>query len=109
MGQETVQTTNRRHTLALRFGDALLQAGHTAIPNLVLDRYAELGISPAEMMFIIHIWRYWWTERNPYPALATVAGRMGVSRRQMTNYTQSLKRKGYLRVRERHMAGSGQV
>ena len=61
------------------------------------------------MMFIIHIWQYWWTEKDPYPSLKTIAAKMDVTRRQVRNYTQSLKAKGLLQVRERILPGLGQV
>ena len=73
------------YKIAVRFGDAVLQAGFTSVPNLVLNHYAQLGISPAEMMFTIHVWQYWWTGKDPYPSLNAVADKMSVTRRQVRN------------------------
>ncbi len=101
-------TESRSPKLVVRFGDELLQAGHTAVPNLVLNHYAELGITLPEMMFIIHVWQFWWTERNPHPGLPTIAKRMDVTPRQVRNYTQSLKKKEFLEVHERHDENGGQ-
>src|SRR5260221_13609539 len=95
--------------IAVRFGDSLLEAGHTAIPNAVLDSYARLGLTPAEMLFVVHVWQFWWTHRNPYPSLARIADRMDMSRRQMRSYVSSLRSKGFLVVHERHLAGMGQA
>jgi hypothetical protein len=61
------------HRLVVRFGNELLQDGFTSVLNLVLTHYAVLGITAAEMMFSIHVWQYWWTENDPYPALQTIA------------------------------------
>ena len=97
------------HRLVVRFGNELLQDGFTSVPNLVLTNYAILGITAAEMMFSIHVWQYWWTEKDPYPALQTIADRMSVTRRQVRNYTQSLKQKGYLVVNERADPSLGQL
>src|SRR5215211_2238749 len=101
--------TNTEYRISVRFGDAILEAGHTSVPNLVLNHYAELGISPAEMMFIIHIWQYWWTEKQPYPSLSTIAEKMRVSLRQAKRYAASLKEAGYLRVVPRYVPGIGQM
>lgn len=87
----------------------MLEAGHTAIPNLALNHYSQLGLSPSDMLFVIHVWQYWWTERNPYPSLAGIAERMGVSRRQLRTYVSRLRAAGYLIVRERTLPGLGQV
>ncbi len=42
-------------SLEARWGDIILDAGHTSIPNLLLELYSELGISNDQMMLIIHI------------------------------------------------------
>lgn len=105
----TIDDKQPAYSISVRFGDAILQAGHTSIPNLVLNHYSELGISSNEMMFVIHVWQYWWTERNPYPSLNSIASRMNISRRQARNYTQSLKSKGFLIVRERFTPAFGQT
>lgn len=109
MSSRNSDSTTTIYQIAVRFGDDILQAGFTAIPNLVLDHYSSLGITPGEMMFIIHVWQYWWTEKDPYPSLRTIAGKMSVSRRQVSNYTQSLKSKGLLLVHERQDPERGQV
>ena len=93
----------------MRFGDAILQAGHTAVPNLALDHYAELGVTPTEFTFIVHIWARWWTKQDPFPSLGAIATQMGVSRRQVRTYAHSLKEKGLLVVHERTLPGLGQV
>jgi hypothetical protein len=95
--------------LSVRFGDEVLQRGHTAVPNLVLNYYARLGLSPAEMLFTIHVWQHWWTERDPHPSLRTVAAKMGVSVRQAKRYVEALERKGFLRVVERFAPHGGQL
>src|SRR5262249_17338955 len=70
------------------------------VPNRVLKHYAQLGISAAEMMWVIHVWEFWWYEQDPYPSLQLLAERMHVSRRQVRNYVASLREKGFLQVRE---------
>jgi hypothetical protein len=102
-------TTNSGYKIAVRFGDQVLQAGFTSVPNLILNRYAELGITPAEMMFTIHIWQFRWTQRDPYPSLTTIAHKMHVSWRQAHRYANSLKKKGFLIITSRQKPGRGQV
>ena len=107
MSNQKSNTTAR--SITVRFGDAVLQEGHTAVPNLVLKHYAELGITPTEMMFIIHVWQFWWTERQPFPSLSTIARRMNITRRQGRKHTQSLKEKGLLEVHDRFSPTFGQM
>jgi DnaD N-terminal domain len=109
MADERIDELAQVHRLVVRFGNELLQDGFTSVPNLVLTHYAILGVTAAEMMFSIHIWQYWWTEKDPYPALQTIADRMSVTRRQVRNYAQGLKAKGYLVVNERADQTLGQL
>ncbi len=102
-------TPDSGYKIAVRFGDQVLQAGFTSIPNLVLNHYAELRISPAEMMFTIHMWQFRWTERDPYPSLTTIADKMDVSWRQAHRYAKSLEEKGFLIIKSRQEPGRGQV
>ena len=97
------------YAISVRFGDALLQHGFTVIPNLILDHYAQLGITHAEFVFTVHVWRYWWTERDPYPSLRTVAEKMGVTWRQAHRYAQSLESKQLLRITHRLDDQQGQM
>ena len=69
----------QKYRITVRFGVELLEDGHTAVPNLVLNNYAKLGITPAEMMLAVHIWQYWWTEKQPYPSLQAVADNMNAT------------------------------
>ncbi len=117
MADTQTHSKNSGERIAVRFGDPILQDGHTAVPNLVLNSYSQLGISPAEMLFVIHVWQFWWTERHPYPSLNTIATRMHITRRQARNYVQSLKQREFVErpdlrvlvVRDRFEPGLGQV
>ena len=95
--------------ISVIFGDPILDAGHTATPNLILNSYARLAISPQEMMFIIHLLQHKWDARDPYPSLGSVARRMGVSLRQAQRYEASLVKKGYLSVHARISPERGQL
>lgn len=57
----------QQYTLELRFGNAILEAGFTAVPNLFLQHYHHLGLSDSQAMWIVHLLRYKWTEAAPFP------------------------------------------
>lgn len=97
------------YKLTIRFGDEILQAGFTSVPNLFLRYQARLNINAAELNFILQVWYHWWSDQDPYPSLATIGMRMGLSRRQVRRYSESLRDKGLLIVRERTTQGHGQV
>jgi hypothetical protein len=97
------------YRLSVRFGEEILARGHTAIPNLVLNYYVPLGLTGPELLFTIHVWQHWWSDRDPYPSLRTIATRMGISVRQAKRYVESLESKGFLRVVERFLPDGSQT
>ncbi len=104
-------TTNVQpdYSITVRFGSAVLEAGHTSIPNLVLEHYAELGVSTGELVFMTLCLQLKWSKGNPHPSLATIAQRMGVSRRQVRTYAAGLKARSLLTVEERIDPERGQL
>ncbi len=56
----------------VRFGGAAIECGVVPIPRVVIDHYAALGISDAEMMWVVHILAFKWTADNPYPKRGTL-------------------------------------
>lgn len=102
-------TTPPHTKISVRFGDPMLEAGHTAVPNLVLRHYAAAGITTEEMLFTIQVWSYWWDERDPYPSLEKIAERMGTSIKTVRRYSASLQAKALLTVRPRMVRGRGQT
>jgi hypothetical protein len=56
--------TTTAYRLAVRFGDEILQAGFTTVPNLLLRYQAVLGISSSELNFILQVWYHWWDQRT---------------------------------------------
>jgi hypothetical protein len=89
------------YSLAARFGADTMVAGFTAVPNLVLEHYAELGLTPTEMLTVIHLWYFWWKRQDPFPSIESVAEMMGISRRQVQTYISRLRDKGLINVRHR--------
>lgn len=97
------------YRIAVRFGSAVLQAGHTAIPNLVLKHYARLKVSTGELVFMLLCLQLSWSTNLPHPSLGNLAEQMSVSRRQVRTYAAGLKAKGLLNVEERTHPDRGQL
>ncbi len=55
------------YAFEIRFGGPVVELGVVPIPRVVLDHYAYLGVSDAQMTFITHILAYKWTADNPFP------------------------------------------
>jgi len=59
------------------FTQALFFSGVVAIPKYLLTHYTKIGLNDREMMVLIQILCE--AETNPYPSIATLAGRMTAS------------------------------
>ena len=86
-----------RYRLEVRFGDELLEAGFTAVPNLVLNNYADLGISDGAAFWIVHLLKFKWTEHNPYPRRSSIP--INANRDTQKRYARQLRSLGLLFTR----------
>ena len=102
-------TAKSDQRITIVFGDGLLEAGYTSVPNLLLNHYAKLGITSDELVFLLHLLQYKWSSRDPYPRLQTIAEKMGKSWRQAHRYAHSLKAKGFLQITSRVLKGRGRT
>jgi hypothetical protein len=85
---------------SVRWGIPLLDEGFTVVPNVVLDNYARLGLTPQEAMLIIHIARYKFERpySEAYPSTVLLAAQMGKSKRWVIELLHRLEAKGLIRI-----------
>ena len=74
----------------------------TPVSCYFLDNYHRLKypITPTELAFILHLLRYKWDEAMPFPAMKTIATKIGRSEQAVRTAARNLESKGYL---VRHM------
>lgn len=77
-------------TLTARWGDNILDSGFLALPNILLDKQEELGISDDELLFIIKTMRHHESFKIHDSQLS------GLSTKTLQRRRTSLKEKGYL-------------
>lgn len=93
-------TDHHQYCLDIRFGDELLEAGFTSVPNLFLTRYRHLGISDAAAAWIIHLLRFKWTRAAPYPNQGGIP--MSCNEKTRRRYARDLRRAGLLFTKRRN-------
>ena len=70
-----------------RWTKPLTDAGWTAIPNVVLDKQAALGIKPMDVNIILQIAKYWWSPKSaPFPSVESLAIAIGVNPRTVRKH-----------------------
>ena len=96
-------------TSAKKWGRAVLDLGFCVIPSLLLRGQARLGISPVQLVILLHIIDHWWfAEQLPFPSKASIASRCNLSPRQVQRYRTELEERGYLKRVDRFADHKGQ-
>ena len=85
--------------VAARWTPALVAGGWTPISDFFLDNYHKLQpkITGPEVLLVLHLMRHKWDATAPFPALKTLAKRLGVSSTSVRNTARSLEAKKYLK------------
>lgn len=80
-----------------RWGDAL-DAGFQIVPDVLLRYQARLNLAPLDVVILLNVLLHWWSAKDlPFPRLATVAARVGVSPRSVERRVVVLEERGLLR------------
>lgn len=59
---------------------ALMAAGWTVIPSIIMERQQALGLDPVDVNILLQLARYWWYEDNPpHPSKKAIAECIGRS------------------------------
>lgn len=92
------ESKQKSREISLRWGERLVRSGWTPVANYFLETYSTLSppIKYAEAMFIIHLMQHQWDGEKPFPAMTTIAKRMGITTTSTRSLARSLERKGYV-------------
>lgn len=90
-----------------KWGQEVAERGFAQIPNylMLLNGFIdeEKRLSPVELVILFQLVGAWWHKDNmPYPSMATLAIRSGVSERQVQRAVARLEKDGFIaRVKRR--------
>ncbi len=91
-----------------KWGKTLMQAGWTAIPNIIFERQQAIGLDAMDINILLHLSSYWWESGNkPHPAVGTIASAIGVDRRTIQRRIAAMEKAGFIRREERRIKGKG--
>ena len=63
-----------------KWSKALMAAGWTVMPNVIIERQRVLGLDAVDINILMHLALYWWTADNkPHPSKNTIAAAVGAS------------------------------
>ena len=82
----------QRYPIEERWSPAVASKGFSAVPTVFLNSYAQLGITPTEAMLIIHLMSYKWDNRRPFPSVAKLCAKLGLSDGQVRSILRRLEK-----------------
>jgi len=89
---------------------ALMKAGYTILPNVIIERQKALGLSPTELNVLLHLISFWWYADNPpFPSKKTIADAMQVSSSTVQRAVRRLESAGYVKREQRFDRDRGQL
>jgi DNA replication protein len=82
--------------VANRWTPRIAQVGWTPVSNYFLENYHRLNLTHSEAMVVVHLLSFKWDDAAPFPSLATLAKRMGITPPSVRTHLRNLEKKGCL-------------
>ncbi len=77
-----MEDKNRTTERAVEKWATAAEAGFQTLPDILLKKQVELGLSPTDMLVLINITMHWWyRDQLPFPRSVTIAERIGADPR----------------------------
>lgn len=104
-----VSTTNGELESEKKWGRSVLNLGYSIVPSLIFRAQARLGLSPVQLVLLLHLSDFWWVkESKPFPSKSMLAERMNLSSRQIQRHLADLEKGGFIERVERFAGHKGQ-
>ena len=93
-----------------KWSKALMDAGWTVIPSVILERQQALGLDATDINIILQLARHWWHSDNPpHPSKRTIAQCMGIDESTVRRRIAAMEREGLIERRQRRGINHGQL
>ncbi len=93
-----------------KWSTELMEAGWTALPSVLIERQAAIGLDPLDINIILHLSSYWWTRDNkPHPSKTTIAEAVGVTPRTVQRRIAKMEADGLIQREECRVKGKGSM
>ena len=86
----------------------VIDYGYAALPRLLFDAQARLGLNATQMIVLLHLANLWWDPgMNPWPSKDRLAKSLGLSKRQVQRILADLETAGFVSRKPRFRANHG--
>lgn len=84
--------------LVQKWGKAAIEAGFTALPNVVFQHAKALGLSHLDQLLILNLASFWWKPGDrPWPSKQKLADALDVDASTVRRSIQKMEKKGYVK------------
>ena len=82
-----------KEVLTKKWTKPLIDAGYTAIPTIIIQRMAVLGLDPLDFAILAQLASYWWSHAQlPHPSIPSIAGAIGVTASTVKKHLAALEK-----------------
>lgn len=100
--KKQTNTDSDLRTNEKKWSKALMDAGWTALPSVIIENQRQLDLSPLDINIVLYLASKWWTpEGKPFPSKTTMAKAMNVHPRTIQKHIAALEAANYVRREER--------
>jgi DNA-binding Lrp family transcriptional regulator len=91
-----------------KWSPALMEAGWTVIPSIILEKQQALGLDAVDVNILLQLARHWWfSDRLPYPSKAAIAECMNLDPSTVRRHIARMERDGFIRREYRYSQKKG--
>jgi predicted transcriptional regulator len=92
-----------------KWSPALMAAGWTAVPSIILEKQFALGLDALDVNILLQLSMYWWQRDNlPHPSKKTLAKAMNVDVSTVRRRITRMVKDGLIERLDRHDSNGGQ-
>ena len=103
MAVTKAQQTERLQRNEEKWTLALMEAGWTVLPSIILEKQHALGLDAIDVNILLQLARYWWYSDNPpHPSKASIAECIGVDPSTVRRHIARMEADGFIRREARY-------
>lgn len=93
-----------------KWGKSVIDLGFCVVPSILIEGQHKLGLNSQQATILMHLISYWWEkDKQPHPAMQTIANRMDISKRQLQRYMTELENTGFIKRISRENENKGKL
>jgi DNA-binding MarR family transcriptional regulator len=103
MAVTKAQPSERLQRNEEKWTPALMEAGWTVLPSIILEKQHALGLDAIDVNILLQLARYWWYSDNPpHPSKASIAECIGVDSSTVRRHIARMEADGFIRREARY-------